>query len=108
MPNEARWYCVSLEGLATLCKDEADAHETVGQCDKSWPLGGPHRAVRLVDAAAVDAALALWPRDCRVCANFTTASGGCVAVLRCVDSSGYTPTRPRQFWEGRPAEPAPF
>ena len=45
-----RWYCVSREGLATLCKDEADANETAGQCDKSWPLGGPHRAVRLADA----------------------------------------------------------
>jgi len=44
----ARWYCVSREGLATLCKDEADAHETVAGCDKSWPRGGPHRAVQLV------------------------------------------------------------
>ena len=50
--SEARWYCVSREGLATLCKDEADAHETAGQCDKSWPLGGPHRAVLLGDVAA--------------------------------------------------------
>ena len=50
---ETRWYCVSLDGLATLCKDAEDAHETAGQCDKSWPLGGPHRAVLLVDAAEI-------------------------------------------------------
>ena len=105
---EARWYCVSREGLATLCKDEADAHETVAGADKSWPRGGPHNAVQLVDAAAVEAALALWPRDCRLCANYTTASGGCVSVLRCVDSSEYKATTPRQFWEARPVEPAPF
>ena len=53
-PAPARWYCVSREGLATLCKDEADAHETVAGCDKSWPLGGPHRAVQLVDAFDLD------------------------------------------------------
>ena len=47
----ARWYCVSRDGLATLCKDADDAHETAGQCDKSWPVSGPHRAVILVDAA---------------------------------------------------------
>ena len=52
---EARWYCVSRDGLATLCKDEADAHETVAGADKSWPLGCPHNAVQLVDAAAVTA-----------------------------------------------------
>ena len=51
--NAERWYCVSRDGLATLCKDAADAHETAGQCDKSWPLGGPHRAVLLVDAAEI-------------------------------------------------------
>ena len=51
--NAERWYCVSRDGLATLCKDAADAHETAGQCDKSWPAGGPHRAVLLVDAAEI-------------------------------------------------------
>lgn len=48
---DARWYCVNRYGLATLCKDAADAHETARQCNISWPLGGPHRAVLLVDAA---------------------------------------------------------
>ena len=52
--NAERWYCVSRDGLATLCKDEADAHETSGQCDKSWPLGGPHSAVRLADASEIE------------------------------------------------------
>ena len=44
---------MSRDGLATLCKDAADAHETARQCDISWPLGGPHRAVLLVDAAEI-------------------------------------------------------
>lgn len=58
--------------------------------------------------AAIDAALNLWPRDCRTCRNFTTASGGCISVLRCEDSSAYKATQPVQLWEKRPAGPAPF
>lgn len=50
---EASWYCLSRDGLATLCKDAADAKETAGQCDKSWPAGGPYRAVLLVDAVEI-------------------------------------------------------
>lgn len=49
---DARWYCVSRNGLATLCKDEADAREIAMQCDRSWPLGRPHRAALLGDVAA--------------------------------------------------------
>lgn len=55
-----------------------------------------------------DAALNLWPRDCRLCGNYTTASGGCVSTLRCVDSNQYKATTPRQYWEAKPVEPAPF
>ncbi len=47
-------------------------------------------------------------RDCRTCRNFTTASGGCVSVLRCIDGSSYMQTRPMQFWEAAPLDPAPF
>jgi len=47
----ARWYCVSREGMATLCKDQEDAQANAEHCDKSWPAGGPHRAVQLLDAA---------------------------------------------------------
>jgi hypothetical protein len=46
---EARWYCVSREGMATLCKDEEDARANAAHCDQAWRAGGPHRAVRLVD-----------------------------------------------------------
>lgn len=47
-----RWYCVSREGMATLCVDEEDAQANAKHCDQAWPAGGPHRAVQLVDAAA--------------------------------------------------------
>ena len=47
-------------------------------------------------------------RDCRLCANYTTASGGCVSVLRCVGGNRYRATTPRQYWEAPPIEPAPF
>jgi hypothetical protein len=49
-----RWYCVSREGLATLCKDEADARATARGSDQAWRTAGPHRAVQLVDAAEVE------------------------------------------------------
>ena len=51
---EARWYCVSRDGMATLCVDELDACYTAEQSDKNWQASSPHRAVRLVDAAEVD------------------------------------------------------
>lgn len=52
----------------------------------------------LYDQAALDAALNLWPRDCRLCANFTTKTGGCVSVVQCVDSMQFKATPPRQYW----------
>ena len=48
------------------------------------------------------AALKLWPRDCRLCANFTTKAGGCVSVVQCVDGNRYAATAPRQYWIGGP------
>ena len=47
-------------------------------------------------------------RDCRTCRNFTTRSGGCVSVLRCVDGSGYQRQGQFQYWEAAPLDPAPF
>lgn len=47
-------------------------------------------------------------RDCRLCASYSTASGGCVSVLRCVAGDRFKATAPRQYWEARPIEPAPF
>lgn len=57
-PHPARWYSVSRDGRATLCKDKADAQETAGQCDKFWPLGRPHRATLLCEQDALDAEVA--------------------------------------------------
>ena len=65
----------------------------------------------LYDQAALDAALALWPRDCRLCAHYRDGlkhAAHCVSVLRCEDSSAYRATQPVQFWEKRPAGEVPF
>ena len=56
----------------------------------------------LYDQAALDTALNLWPRDCRLCANFTTRTGGCVSVVQCVDSMQFKATPPRQYWVSAP------
>lgn len=40
-------------------------------------------------------------RDCRLCANFTTASSGCVSVLQCIDSDRFKETAPRTYWQVR-------
>jgi hypothetical protein len=58
--------------------------------------------IPLYDQAAIDAALALWPRDCRLCANFTTKTGGCTSVVQCVDSMQFKATAPRQYWIAGP------
>ena len=84
-------------------KDE-HAAEVVAAADEIERLEFAERyALNLADAA-----LSLWPRDCRLCANYTTASGGCVSAIRCVDSDQYKATPSRQFWEAQPIEPAPF
>lgn len=48
---EARWYCVSKDGRATLCTDKADAIAEVMRDTANWPLHAPYRAVQMVDAA---------------------------------------------------------
>jgi hypothetical protein len=53
-----RWYCLSRDGMATLCADEADAWHTAAQCDTQWRASSPHRAVRLVPADALAALVA--------------------------------------------------
>jgi hypothetical protein len=45
---------------------------------------------------------ALWPRDCRLCAKFTTQTGGCTSTVQCVDSDQYKATVPRQYWVSGP------
>lgn len=46
--------------------------------------------------------------DCRTCRNYTTKSGGCTSVLRCVDSSSYQRGGVVQIWESAPVSPPPF
>lgn len=48
--TEPRWYCLSREGMATLCTDKADAEMTAINADELYPRAGPHRAVQLVEA----------------------------------------------------------
>jgi hypothetical protein len=45
--SAARWYCVSRDGVATLCADEADARAEAQQSDLTWSTGVPHLAVQL-------------------------------------------------------------
>ena len=36
--------------------------------------------------------------DCRLCANFTTKTGGCVSVFKCVEGSRFKATAPLRYW----------
>lgn len=68
-PLPERWYCVSRDGLATLCRDEDDARMLAAQCDTDYPRQAPHRPVLMGDvAAARDAcANAAWTHYLDVC-----------------------------------------
>lgn len=48
----ARWYCVSRDGLATLCLNEANAREMVAECAREYTRQAPYRAVLMGDIAA--------------------------------------------------------
>ena len=48
-PPEARWCCLSIDGAATLCIDQADAVETALDADLAFPSRAPHRAVQMVE-----------------------------------------------------------
>lgn len=50
-----RWYMVTLDGMATLCEDQADAEKEAKAADIDWPRSGPHRAVQLVPAGDIAA-----------------------------------------------------
>jgi hypothetical protein len=56
--GEARWYCVSREGMATLCTCEEDAKIEAANAQQNYPLNGPYRAVQMVDSARVTDLLA--------------------------------------------------
>lgn len=47
-----RWYCVSADGMAMLCKDARDARLQAAESDTLYPRHAPHKAVCLGDVAA--------------------------------------------------------
>jgi len=47
---EARWYCLSRDGMATLCTDEEDAKGVAAESWVAWPQNGPYRVAQMVDA----------------------------------------------------------
>ena len=47
--SEARWYCLSRDGLATLCADEEDALEVAAESWVLYPNNGPYRVAQMVD-----------------------------------------------------------
>lgn len=57
-PVVGRWYFVANGGAATLCVDEADARESAAEADIAFPRMAPHRAVQLVPADQLAAAVA--------------------------------------------------
>ena len=52
---EARWYCLSRDGMATLCTDEEDAKEVAAESWVAWPQNGPYRVAQMVDADTAEA-----------------------------------------------------
>ena len=52
---EARWYCLSRDGMATLCADEEDAKEVAAESWVAWPQNGPYRVAKMVDADTAEA-----------------------------------------------------
>jgi hypothetical protein len=46
--GDARWYCVSNFGGATLCVDERDARHNAEENDGLYPADAPHVATQLV------------------------------------------------------------
>ena len=63
-PVVGRWYFVANDGAATLCVDEADARESAAEADIAFPRMAPHRAVQLVPADQLAAAVAAAREKC--------------------------------------------
>ena len=68
-PVVGRWYFVANDGAATLCVDEADARESAAEADIAFPRMAPHRAVQLVPADQLAAAVAAERGKCAVIVN---------------------------------------
>src|SRR5690606_36075170 len=66
--HAARWSCLDRDGVAMLCKDEADARTQAAESDDCWPGRAPHRAVLLGEVnAALDQKHAEY-EDLKACA----------------------------------------
>lgn len=52
--NNPHWYCVNTIGMATLCRDEADARREAADADAMWPRHAPHVATQLVPMAEIE------------------------------------------------------
>ena len=61
--SEARWYCLDRDGVAMLCKDEADARAQVIENSDCWPNRAPYRAALLGDVKALEAESAALRRE---------------------------------------------
>lgn len=86
---------------AWMTRESALRMQGGGNAKGAVPVHGKRSSaavIPLYDQAALDAALSLWPRDCRLCVNYTTALGGCMSTVRCVDSDQYSATAPHQYW----------
>ena len=68
-PVVGRWYFVANDGAATLCVDEADARESAADADIAFPRMAPHRAVQLVPADQLAAAVDAEREKCAVNVN---------------------------------------
>lgn len=56
--GDPRWYCISADGMATLCADEEDAKEVAAESWALYPNNGPYRATQMVEASVIAAAVA--------------------------------------------------
>lgn len=98
--SEARWYCVGRNGIATLCADQQDAKSVAFESDAQWPREAPHRAVQLVDIAALAAER---ERCAKVCEEVATWAGStwrkagldCAEWVRKEPNVGIEPTSRR-------------
>lgn len=57
---------------------------------------------KTLDALYDKAALNRLHLDCRICAHYTTQTGGCVSVVQCVDGAQFRAKSPRQYWIAGP------
>lgn len=96
-------------------REAIDEALVIGCLEPSRPDETPAQALdRLIDwetTIALDPAvseraaalLAAQPQtepaiDCRTCRHYTTASGGCLSVIKCVDGVAYQRAGIRQYW----------